>query len=214
MDVGLLEKTKLSFKIILEEGADEEGPHPGWHSIKEDKIGSEHQDIKEASHALTSPEKLKIKQKIKLEKQDTIDEGPPPGWNHVPLPQSKTGSEHQAIKSEGPPHGLHLGSPPPPKLDSIKQDIGEGTPQSMSNSVCQQPKMGHGQQEVKEERSQPGSNSVPPSSPQIQPPMPTTTPMSTASRRPTQYGSHLGKSLMGTYIYYFTKRFTFFLHCL
>lgn len=180
-------KTELENQDIIEEGVDEEGPPPGWHSIEKDKISSEHQDIKGASHAFTSPEKPKTE----LEKQDTIDEGPPPGWNHMPLPQSKTGCEHQAIKIEGPPHGLHLDPPPLPKLDSIKQDIGEERPQSMSNSVCQQPKMGHSQQEVKEESSEPGSNSMPPPSPQIQSPMPTKTPMSTASRIPTQSGSHL-----------------------
>lgn len=189
-------KTELENHDILEEGADEEGPPPGWHSTEKGKISSEHQDIKGASRALTSPEKPKIK----LEKQDIIYEGPPPGWNHVPLTQSKTGSEHQAIKSKGPPHGLHLGPPPQPKSDSIKKDFGEEMPQSMPNSVCQKPKIGHGQQEVEEERSQPGSSSMPPPSPQIQPPMPTTTPMSIASRRPTQSGSNLGESLMGIYI--------------
>ncbi|KAK1378753.1 hypothetical protein POM88_025497 [Heracleum sosnowskyi] len=178
-------KTELEKQDIL--GAVEEGPPPGWHSIQKDKISSEHQDIKGASHAFRSPEKPKTE----LEKQDTVDEGPPPGWNHMTLPQSKIGNEHQEIKIEGSPHDLHLDPPSLPKLDSIKVDIGEETPQSMPNSVCQQPKMGHGQQEVKEERFQPGSNSMPPPSPQIQPPMPTTTPLSTASRRPTQSGSHI-----------------------
>ncbi|KAL8103756.1 uncharacterized protein LOC141677253 isoform X2 [Apium graveolens] len=178
-------KTELENQNFLE-GADEEGPPPGWHSVEKDKMSSEHQDIKEASNALTSPKKPKTE----LEKQDTINEGPLPGWNHVPLPQSRTGSEHQALKSEEPPHGLHLGPPPLPKLESIKQEIGEVTPKSMSNSVCQLLKMGNGQHEVKEERSQPGSNSMPPPSPQVQSPMPTKTPLSTAPRT-TQSGSHL-----------------------
>lgn len=195
-------KIKLEKQDILE-GAEEEGPPPGWNLIEKNKTSSEHQDIKDgASRALISPEKPKTE----LEKQDIIDEGPPPGWNLMPPPQSKSGSANHAIKSEGPPHGLHLGHTLL-KLDSLKQDNGEERPQSMSNSVCQQPKMGHSQQEVNEERCQPGSNFIPPPSPQRRPPMPTTTPMSTASRRPTQSGSQLGESFVGIYSYYIAKCF-------
>nr|XP_017223631.1 PREDICTED: uncharacterized protein LOC108200082 isoform X2 [Daucus carota subsp. sativus] len=189
-------KTEIELeKQDILEGADEERAPPGWYSIDKDIISCEHQDIKDgASLSSTSSAKLEIK----IEKQDIIDEGPPPGWNLMPPPQSKSGSENQAIKGEGPSRGLHLG-PPPPKLDSIQQEIGEERPQSMSNSLCQQSKVGHRQQEVKEERPHPGSNCMPPPSPQIRPPMPVN-PMSTSARRPPPSGNHseMGQMVCGS----------------